>query len=424
MPIKWPFSYLSVRLCFATYVPYICRTFSGDAMARTVRNAKLTTRSARARLPARREPYWTVISEGCALGYRRGAKGGTWIGKFRNEDGHRNYEAIGAADDAREPDGLTVFSFAQAQEKARAFFLRRAREAAGELAPHEGPYTINHAITDYLKAYERRGGRAVYHARRAAETHVLPALGSMAVSKLSARRLEDWHQSLAEKPALARTRLGSKPNHRKADGSLDGIRRRRATANRVLTVLKAALNHAWKAGHVASDDAWRRVTPYKGVGTARVRYLSEAECVRLVNGCEAPFRDLVRGALLTGCRYGELAALHAADFNPEAGIITVRASKAGKPRHVVLTDEGRQLFSGMTAGKLESDPIFTGASGGIWGKSHQLRPMLDACKRAKIQPAISFHVLRHTHGSALAMHGVPLGVIAEQLGCGQKVMFN
>jgi integrase len=56
------------------------------------------------------------------------------------------------------------------------------------------------------------------------------------------------------------------------------------------------------------------------------------------------------------------------------------------------------------------------ADGGIWRKSHQLRPMLEACQRAKIKPAISFHVLRHTHGSTLAMRGVPMGVIAQQLG--------
>jgi integrase len=42
--------------------------------------------------------------------------------------------------------------------------------------------------------------------------------------------------------------------------------------------------------------------------------------------------------------------------------------------------------------------------------------MLDACRHAKIKPAVSFHILRHTHGSMLAMRGVPLGVIAEQLG--------
>jgi len=46
-------------------------------MARHVRNAKLDTRTARSKLEARREPYWTVIGKGAALGYRKGAKGGT-----------------------------------------------------------------------------------------------------------------------------------------------------------------------------------------------------------------------------------------------------------------------------------------------------------------------------------------------------------
>jgi integrase len=103
-----------------------------------------------------------------------------------------------------------------------------------------------------------------------------------------------------------------------------------------------------------------------------------------------------------------LTALHVADFNADAGVLTVRESKAGKPRRVVLTDEGQRLFA--------TQPIFARADGGLWGKSHQLRPILEACSRAKIKPAISFHVLRHTHGSTLAMRGVPMGVIAEQLG--------
>ena len=29
---------------------------------------------------------------------------------------------------------------------------------------------------------------------------------------------------------------------------------------------------------------------------------------------------------------------------------------------------------------------------------------------------MTFHILRHTHGSHLAMNGVPMGVIAAQLG--------
>jgi integrase len=396
---------------FAVRLPYAGRT-----MARTVRNGKMDTRSSRARLGIRREPYWTVISQGCALGYRRSERGGSWIAKFRDDTGKRRYEALGAADDARDADGLSVFSFAQAQERAREFFKRKAREAAGELAPHEGPFTIGDAIAAYLKACERRGGKSVEDTRHKAETHILPPIGSLPITKLNPRKIEEWHHRLAELPARVRTKQGAEPQYRRLDRSAEGIRRRRATANRVLTVLKAALNHAWKAGHAATDDPWRRVHPFKEVETARIQYLLEAECARLANACEPAYRNLVTGALLTGCRYSELARMQVADFNPDVGVVTVRASKANKPRHVALTDEGQAHFAALTAGRALTDLIFLRADGGLWGTSHQRRPMLEACKRAKITPAISFHILRHTYGATLAMRGVPMAVIAEQLG--------
>jgi integrase len=384
-------------------------------MARTVRDANLETRTARLRLRIRSEPYWRGLEKGFALGYRRRGKGGTWLARRRPADGGYAEHKIGTSDDLQDADGVAILGYGQAQKAARAWWSSELRREEGH-DTRSGPYTVADAIADYLKELEERGGKSVYQTRRAAETHVLPALDTALIGKLTAKRIEDWHRSLAAKPALARSKRGRKRNHRKADRSADGVRKRRATANRILTVLKAALNHAWKSGHVASDDAWRRVKPFRGVETARVRYLSEAECVRLVNACERAFRDLVRGALLTGCRYSELTAMHVADFNADAGVVTVRQSKAGKPRHVVLTDEGQRLFATLTAGKLGTDPMFTRANGGAWGKSHQLRRMLETCARAKIEPAISFHVLRHTHGSTLAMRGVPMGVIAEQLG--------
>jgi integrase len=384
-------------------------------MARTVRDANLETRTARLRLPIRSEPHWRGLEKGFALGYRRRGKGGTWLARRRPDGGGYTEHKIGTSDDLQDADGVSILDYGQAQKAARAWWRAELRREEGH-DTREEPFTVTDAIDDYLKAYEERGGKAVYDARRTAETHILPALGPLQVAKLTVKRIEDWHRALATKPALARSKPGRKPNHRKADKSADGVRKRRATANRILTVLKAALNHAWKAGHATSDDAWRRVKPFRAVETARVRYLSEAECVRLINACEPAFRNLVRGATLTGCRYSELASLCAADFNADAGVLIVRESKAGKPRHVVLTDEGQRLFARLTAGKLGSDPVFVRRDGGVWRKSHQMRPMLDACNRAKIKPAVSFHVLRHTHGSTLAMRGVPMRVIAEQLG--------
>ena len=384
-------------------------------MARTVRDANLETRTARLRLPIRSEPYWRGLEKAFALGYRRRAKGGTWLARRRTAMGGYAEHRVGTTDDLQDADGVAVLDYGQAQNAAREWWRTEARREEGH-DTRQGPLTVADAVAEYLKAYERRGGKAVYETRRAAETHILPGLGTITVGKLTARKIADWHHGLAEKRARVRTKPGRRQNYREAVIGPDAVRKRRATANRILTVLKAALNHAWKAGHVASDDAWRRVKPFKGVETALVRYLSEAECVRLVNACEPAFRNLVRGAVLTGCRYSELAGMQASDFNAEAGVITVRESKAGKPRHVVLTAEGQRLFADLTAGKLGGDPIFTRADGGVWGRSHQLRPMREACRRAKIKPEISFHVLRHTYGSALAMRGVPMGVIAEQLG--------
>ena len=146
-------------------------------MARTVRNAKIDTRSSRSRLVERREPYWTVVSRGCGIGYRRGAKGGTWIARCRDDRGKQHYEALGAADDAREADGQTVFTFSQAQELARKFFARAARREDGEETAVAGPATVKQALDDYFAARERRGSKSVSADRYAAEARHRSGVG-------------------------------------------------------------------------------------------------------------------------------------------------------------------------------------------------------------------------------------------------------
>ena len=118
------------------------------------------------------------------------------------------------------------------------------------------------------------------------------------------------------------------------------------SANRILGLLKAALNHAFTGGKVASDTEWRKVKPFKAVDQARTQYLTVAECKRFLNACDQDFRRLARGALETGARYGELCRMRCGDFNPDSGtIFSIPTSKSGKPRHVVLTDEGQAFFA-------------------------------------------------------------------------------
>jgi integrase len=180
--------------------------------------------------------------------------------------------------------------------------------------------------------------------------------------------------------------------------------------------LRAALNLAWSKGKISSDQAWRRVKPFKEADAARMRYLTIAEAKRLINASAKDFRQLVQAALLTGARYSELAALNIEDFNPDSETLHVRTSKSGKGRHIVLTDEGAQFFSALTTGRAHGAPILCKVNGERWQTSHQIRPMVDACKAAKIIPHASFHCLRHTYASHAIMNGAPLLVVAKNLG--------
>ena len=378
-------------------------------MARTVRNPKLDSRSARAKLAVRDSPYWVSLAPGCALGYRKGPKGGVWLAKIVH-DALRQQTTLGPADDALDPDGVLAVSYAQAQSKAREWFATVTRPGTPL-----GPYTVREAVADYLDWFRATGRKSIKETEASIQAFILPPLGDDDVMLLSPARLREWHVNIALAPARLRTRPGRKQNVRDTLDHPEAPRRRRATANRILTVLKAALNHAWREGKVASDDAWRRVVPFREADAARVRYLDRDECRRLVNASPEALRTIVRGALLTGARYSELARMHVADFHHDSGTLLVRTSKAGKVRHIEMTAEGLEFFQGITAGRAAGEFLFH-REGTIWGKSHQQRPLSEACRAAKVTPVASFHVLRHTYASLMVMDAVPLMVVARNLG--------
>ncbi len=293
-----------------------------------------------------------------------------------------------------------------------------AQQDAGHVAPDDSSITVADVLEAYFADRKQRGSKGLSKDRAAARARIIPFLGGIKLARLTTQRIRDWQTALETAPRLKRAPVGqvsrlSEPTH---ITDVDAVRARRATANRTLTVLKAALNHAYHEGRVVSDDPWRKVKPFRGADAPVVHYLSDDECRRIVNAADGPFRDLVKGALVTGCRYGELTRMRVGDFNAQSGTITVQEAKSGKPRHVALTDEGQSLFASMTAGRTAREPIFKRDDGKTWGPSHQQRPLEAACARAKIEPAATFHILRHTYASALAMRGVPMGVIAAQLG--------
>lgn len=386
-------------------------------MARTVRDARLESRTARMALKPSGKPYFRAIDEGLHLGYRRNKVGGVWV--MRWYVGKQSYKlaGLGTADDVIDADGAMVLSFAQAQAEARKRFVEQKRIGAG-LPVAAGPYRVRDAIADYV-AWLEANRKTAKDARYRAEALIIPELGDVECAKLTKEQIEHWRDNQAKEAPRLRTKKGAAQQFRDTsedDDPEDAARRRRASTNRVLTVLKAALNHAWKGRKIPSDDAWRPVTAFRGADAARLRYLEVAEAQRLINAADATFRPLVEAALLTGCRFGELANLEVDDFNPDSGTLHIRMSKSGTGRHVVLTEEGIEFFRGLCAGRVSRDRLLRRDDGSRWGKSNQARPMREACAAAKIDPPASFHALRHTYASLAVMNGAPLMVVARNLG--------
>jgi integrase len=376
-------------------------------MGQKVKSYKLDTKTARRALKPRGKPYWARLREGLHLGYRRNLYGGMWVARRYLGDGGYNTENLARADDFK-IDGELV-SFDRAQELC----LELAKEAS---KPDDaaGPYTVNAALDAYFAHLEAEGSKSLADTKGRAAFLIRPELGEIPVADLTRDALTKWRNTIAARPRHVRGKQGEAARPGKALVSDDANRQRKATANRTLTILKAALNQSFRDGKVATDAAWRAVKPFREVETARVRHFSIDECRRLVNAAQGPFRDLINAALFTGCRYGELCALRVRDFNPDSGTLFVEKSKSGKARHVVLTEEGQAFFRRIAIGKSGYE-IMLSKSGEHWTKSHQVRPMAEACRAANIRPS-GFHILRHTYASLHVMSGVPLPVVAKNLG--------
>lgn len=117
-----------------------------SAVSKTVRERKLDSPSALAKLKSSGKPYWRAIDAGLHLGYRKGLSGGKWVIRRYLGDERYAVETIGTADDHSAADGSDVLDFFQAQRKAR-------DAAAGAKGPEtpRGPFTVIAALDAYFE---------------------------------------------------------------------------------------------------------------------------------------------------------------------------------------------------------------------------------------------------------------------------------
>ena len=253
-------------------------------MPRSARAPKLESRTNRLKLPIAKKPVFVRIAPGVSLGYRRNETAGTWVVRVADGRGGAWTKRVGTADDLDESDGQGILTFWEAQNHAKA----AARGEQGS-EMRGAPLTVEKAAQAYLTSLEARNRRTAYDARLRLTRLFLPRFGASRIEDLTRRQLEEWRDGLVE-----------------TSDDLEQGRRSRDTANRVLTIVKAVLNHAVgdRANSLNDDSAWRLVRPFQRVARAREIHFTPAEVMLLLKAAEdACFRDLLTAGFLTGARY-------------------------------------------------------------------------------------------------------------------------
>jgi hypothetical protein len=158
-------------------------------MARSHRNSKLDTRTARLKLAVRRKPYnGLALSRGVLLLYRRNNGNGTWVLKASNGHGKYWTKAIAEADDFDASNGAKILTFFEAQDVAKKL------ASGGAEADTTAPVTLDRALKDYERDLEARSAN-VYNAQWP-RVHLTATLLSKPVALLTSRELKYWRDSL------------------------------------------------------------------------------------------------------------------------------------------------------------------------------------------------------------------------------------
>jgi integrase len=185
-----------------------------------------------------------------------------------------------------------------------------------------------------------------------------------------------------------------------------------STVNRELALLKRMFNLAINWDLFLNLNPVRRVKFFREFNIRSRVLNAEEEGKLLLNA--APFmQDLIRFALNTGLRTGEIFSLQWPAVDWEKSILNVFAPKTGKTRTVPINSDARKVLESWALGR-KNDFVFYNHGTG--------KPFVDlktgfalACEKSGIEE-VTWHTLRHTFASRLLDRGVEIVTIKELLG--------
>jgi len=363
------------------------------------RAAKLETLTARRKLAVRKKPYWTTISPGIHLGYRRNQTAGTWSVRVA-DSGAEWIKKIALADDLEAATPPHVLSYWQAIDQARAL----ARRQSGAADDESRPISVSEALDRYEADLKARGG-SPYNAEHP-RIHLPSVILNKPVALLGATELRRWRDSLLAK--------GLAPG----------------TVNRTKTGLRAALELA--AAHdprIGNEKSWRRgLAALPDAHNARNVILDDATVRRIVGAAYERDRALglmVEVAAVTGARLSQLARLEIGDLQADGAEPRLlmplsakgrRRDKRHERRPVPITPALASVLEEQAAGRPHDAPLLLRDNGERWGhgrRRHHRQDFRAVVEAAALDPdVVTLSALRHSSIVRMLLANTPIRIVA------------
>lgn len=393
-------------------------------MSKVIKDAEITTRAAR----SRREPglHWRVLDAEVHIGYRKGARAGRWLVRWRAGTGYKQ-EAFAAADDFLEADGKTTLTFDQACRAARNIVQGKRVEAA---LTSVGPIqTVRKAAEAYAAKMEERqaaaGRRVLRDTRSRFQRHLFEdELANQPLAQIKSSHLRQWRDRLRAK--LAPASLQRCCNDLRA--ALNEVGRESAA------MLPERFPLEIRDGFAAStvDRVATATRPNVVLSDPDVRrIISASQEIDSEDGWEGDLAALVLALAATGARFSQIARCRVVDVQFDTKRLMVPVSRKGRGikaashtavaigddviavlRPLVVRRRGHealfQRWGYRRAGRLQWERD----SRRPWEAAEISEPFRRIVERAELSADVTAYALRHSSIVRGLRAGLPVRLVA------------
>lgn len=277
-----------------------------------------------------------------------------------------------------------------AKEADEDFRTTQRKIERGELPPElDTRRLFSDSVTAWLKSIEKTPSHGVYKDR--IELYASDEFGDVPIADIRRSHILAWRERLSERVAAG-------------------------TVNTVMATLSGAFSYF-------VEREWIAANPCSGIKGLKVDgkvfpWLESPEAItRLLAELPNKWRTLVAFLVGTGCRLEEALRLKWDDVDLEHRLVTLRKTKAGKPRRVPIFDSVLVVLKEMKLQRAGSPYLWPGKTPNKHLTQPSIRkPFKQAVERAGLSKELRLHDLRHTFASLFLIDGGDIFKLSRILG--------